>query len=86
MGLMDWAKRVQHEDAYGKINAALICPHCQTKGQVRTKPVKRKKGISGGKVAAAVLISPVTLLATGISRKEQATQAHCDQCSSTWDL
>jgi len=24
----------------GAINAAMICPHCQTKGVVRTKPVK----------------------------------------------
>jgi hypothetical protein len=69
---------------FGKLNPALICPHCQMKGAVRAKPINRKAGISGGKVAAAVLLSPLTLLATGVSRTERATQAHCDNCKSTW--
>jgi hypothetical protein len=83
--LMDGAREAERFGTYGAVNSALVCPHCQVKGKVRTKEVKRKKGISGGKVAAAVLLSPVTLLATGLSRKEQATQAHCDNCDSSWD-
>lgn len=90
-GFLDWiswarkelreASRVQE---HGKINAALVCPHCQAKGSVRSKAIDRKTGISGGKIAAAVLLSPLTLLATGVSRSERATQAHCDCCESTW--
>jgi len=68
----------------GPINPAMICPHCRSKGVVRTKDVERKKGISGGKAAAALLTGGVTLLATGLSRKEAETRAHCTACKCTW--
>lgn len=71
---------------WGSVNPALICPHCQTKGRVRTKAVKRKRGISGGKVMGGLLTAGISLLGTGLSRKAQATQAHCDNCNSTWDF
>jgi queuine/archaeosine tRNA-ribosyltransferase len=79
-------KNFQIKLEYGPINEAMICPHCQTKGNVRTKAVERKDGISGGKAAAAILLSPLTLLATGLSRMKKATQAYCDNCKSTWDF
>ncbi len=72
--------------AWGPVNSALLCPHCQARGKVRTKSLKLKKGISGGKATAAVLTGGVSLLATGLSRKEAATQARCDNCSSTWNF
>jgi hypothetical protein len=68
----------------GQLNSAMICPHCQSKGTVRTKHVKQKKGISGTKATAAVLTAGVSILATGLSRKEGMTQASCDRCRSTW--
>jgi len=71
---------------WGPIKPAYICPHCQTKGSVRTMPVKRKQGISGAKATGAVLTLGVSMLATGLSRKETMTQAHCDNCNSTWDF
>jgi len=71
---------------WGSVNSELICPHCQTKGRVHTKPVKRKAGISGGKVMGGLLTGGISLLATGLSRKQQLTQAHCDHCNSTWDF
>ena len=71
---------------WGSISPAYICPHCQTKGFVRTKAVKRKKGISGAKATGAVLTAGVSILATGLSRKEGQTQAHCGNCNSTWDF
>lgn len=77
-------REISRIQEHGKINAILVCPHCQATGSVRSKPVDRKTGISGGKIAAAVLLSPLTLLATGVSRNERATQAHCDHCGSTW--
>ena len=69
---------------WGTVRPAMICPHCQTKGQVHTKSVKRKKGISGGKVMGGLLTGGISLLATGLSRKEKLTQAHCSNCNSTW--
>jgi hypothetical protein len=65
-------------------NPALICPHCQVGGRCVTKKVSCKKGISGGKATAAVLTGGVSLLATGLSRKEIDTEAHCKNCNSTW--
>jgi len=69
---------------WGSLNPALVCPHCQARGKVRTKGLKVKKGISGAKATGAVLTGGVSLLATGLSRKEATTQAHCDNCNSTW--
>lgn len=71
---------------YGKINPVLICPHCQEKGNVRTKHVTQKKGVSGGKAAAAVLTGGISVLATGLSRKGQATEAYCGNCESKWEF
>jgi hypothetical protein len=69
---------------YGVLNPKLVCPHCQTAGNVRAKTVKLKKGISGGKVTGAILTGGLSMLATGLSRKKTATQAHCDNSGSTW--
>ena len=79
-------KDMQRANQFGPINSALICPHCQTKGAVRTKQVDRKKGVSGGKATAAVLTGGVSVLATGLSRKEKWTHALCEKCSSEWDF
>jgi hypothetical protein len=71
---------------YGSVNLAMICPHCNTKGKIRTKSVVNKKGVSGGKATAAILTGGVSLLATGLSRKEDATQARCGNCTSLWSF
>jgi hypothetical protein len=71
---------------WGTHNPILVCPHCQTKGFVHTKPVNRKAGISGGKATGAILTGGVSLLATGLSRSETATQVHCINCNMTWDV
>ena len=65
-------------------DSGMICPHCQTRGAVSTKVVKRKKGISGAKATGAVLTLGWSLLATGLSRKEEETEAHCSACGATW--
>jgi len=51
---------------------------------VTTKPVKVKRGVSGGKATAAVLTGGISLLGTGLSRKVKATELHCGNCSMTW--
>ncbi len=73
------------ETSWGVINTAITCPHCHQKGGVRTKMVDRKKGISGAKATGAILTGGLSLFATGLSRKEEMTQAHCNKCNSTWD-
>ena len=70
----------------GQANPAMICPHCQTRGSVYTRGINQKKGVSGGKATAAVLTGGVSLLATGLSRKEHLTQAYCKNCKNTWTL
>lgn len=74
----------QEKTKWGTLNAQMVCPHCQTKGYVKTTSVSLKKGISGGKATAALLTGGLTMLATGLSRKEEATQAHCENCNNTW--
>lgn len=65
-------------------SAAMVCPHCQSRGTVRTKQVKQEKGVSGGKATAAVLTGGLSLLATGLSRKEDVAEARCSKCGNTW--
>lgn len=72
------------ERKYGHVNPQLFCPHCESKGNVRTKGVVQKVGISGGKATAAILTGGLSMLATGLSRKQNFTQAHCDNCNCTW--
>lgn len=71
---------------WGQINSAFVCPHCQIKGSVNTKLVKRKKGVSGAKATGALLTGGISLLVTGLSRKEDMTQAHCQNCNCTWEF
>jgi hypothetical protein len=73
-------------EKFGPFNPAMACPHCQTKGMIRTKAVDKKTGISGGKATAAVLTGGVSMLATGLSRVEETTQAHCEECKNTWSF
>jgi DNA-directed RNA polymerase subunit RPC12/RpoP len=62
----------------------MVCPHCQTRGRVTTQSIWQKKGISGGKATGALLTGGVSMLATGLSRKEAATRATCGNCGSRW--
>jgi hypothetical protein len=74
------------EALHGKLNPALICPHCTEKGKVHTKPITKKAGVSGAKATGAILTGGLSLVATGLSRKEGATKAFCRNCSSTWEF
>ena len=65
-------------------NAMLLCPHCQTRGRVRTREVEQKVGISGSKVTGALFTGGFSLLATGLSRKERRTELHCTACEMKW--
>ena len=65
-------------------DARLVCPHCQVLGGVKTRSVRRRRGISGGKATAGWLTGGASLLLTGLSREEQAKEAHCENCGTTW--
>lgn len=69
---------------HGTPRPEMVCPHCQVKGQVLSKAISKKAGISGGKATGALLTGGVSLLAKGLSRKDKLTEAHCKNCSSTW--
>jgi len=68
------------------MNRNMICPHCQMQGFVTTKQVKRKQGIHGGKATAAILTCGISMIGTGLSRKQKMTEAHCNNCGVTWAL
>jgi hypothetical protein len=67
-------------------NKRLSCPHCRTRGEVAMRQVRAKRGISGGKATGAVLTGGLSLLATGLSRKETVTELHCNSCGVTWTV
>ncbi len=71
-------------ELYGPVNTNMLCPHCQNNGCVRTKKVETKVGVSGGKATAAILTGGLSLIAVGLSRKEDKTNAYCDNCNNTW--
>lgn len=70
----------------GPCKPEVICPHCATKGTVHMQPITKKKGISGGKATGAILTGGVSLLATGLSKKEAVTQAYCRNCMVEWEI
>lgn len=71
---------------HGAVRPQVVCPHCQQRGNVRCQAIKNKKGISGGKATGAILTGGISMLATGLSRKEAATQAYCGNCQSSWQF
>lgn len=77
---------ISAQSTYGNLSPNFVCPHCHAQGSVRTKHVNRKKGISGAKAMGAFFTGGYSMLATGLARKEGATQAHCSNCGSTWDF
>lgn len=64
----------------------IVCPQCQTRGHVVTRQAKVKRGISGGKAAGAVLTAGISVIATGLSRKNAVTEAHCSNCKTVWQF
>ena len=69
---------------HGQLNPQIICLQCQKSGFVHTKFIDKKVGISGAKATGAILTGGLSLLATGLSRKDDFTKAYCSNCNSTW--
>lgn len=62
-------------DLYGVPNVNLVCPHCQTKGQVRSKLTEE---VASTKV--------VPIIGNKIKTRKKVTQMHCDNCNITWHV
>jgi len=72
--------------AHGALRKDFQCPHCKRTGCVYTREVKVKAGISGGKITGAILTGGLSLLATGLARKDRKTEAYCDNCKVRWQF
>lgn len=64
----------------------LRCPHCGAVGRIKTKRVKQKAGVSGAKATGAVLTAGFSVLATGLSRKQDVTEMRCKSCKMVWHV
>lgn len=64
---------------------SVMCPHCQTLGQVYVTRVNKKRGISGGKATGALFTGGASMLLTGLSRKEAVDHMRCGNCHVEWD-
>lgn len=71
---------------HGPLREKMICPHCHEKSCVHSRVVKVKKGISGSKATGAILTGGISILATGLSRKEEESQAYCHNCKARWSF
>lgn len=64
--------------------SAVICPHCQVRGKVTVTQEKVKRGISGAKATGALVTAGLSVLGTGLSRKETVNRMSCGNCRVTW--
>lgn len=75
------AERTAREDEsnrtrqFGHINPVLVCPHCQTKGFVRSKSAEE---ITRTKV--------VPIIGNTFKARKSVTQLRCDRCTTTWNV
>lgn len=60
----------------GSLNQHMVCPHCQTKGSVRCKPVTQQ---NVSKTGGIIKIKTV-------HAKVASTQLNCDICNATWHI
>ncbi|WP_156409743.1 hypothetical protein [Nocardioides sp. Soil796] len=76
----------EQQKAAAAQQSKIVCPHCQTAGGVTRRDVRKKKGVSGGKATAALMTGGVSMLATGLSRKEGTAVLSCSNCGMEWAI
>lgn len=64
----------------------IVCPHCSVAGSVRSKRVKVKRGVSGGKLTFAIFTAGLSLFFIGLSRKQEVTRNTCGNCGQIWHV
>jgi hypothetical protein len=88
LAMIVYEQRQNRDDAERRARRAkepaMICPHCQAKGTVTTRPVTLKRGVSGAKVTAALITFGASILLAGLSQKRPATEATCSNCGAAW--
>lgn len=67
-------------------SSQIVCPHCQVAGKVTSERVRVKRGVSGGKATGAILTGGLSMLGTGLSRKQMITSLRCGNCRMTWTV
>jgi hypothetical protein len=75
------AEKKEIEKNIGKLMPQIICPHCQTKGQVHKKlGVERRENTTDTtNLTAAILSGTKTTV-------RKVTQLHCTNCETAWDI
>jgi hypothetical protein len=66
------------------LNTEMVCPQCHAKGTVITRRIRKKMGVSGGKLALALFTVGVSILFMGLSSKSSVTKAECTKCNNSW--
>ena len=69
---------------YNFVKKKIVCPYCQNTGCILVRRKEVKRGISGGKATGAIFTLGLSLLVTGLSRKERVMQAKCKHCKAEW--
>lgn len=67
-------------------DSQLVCPHCQTKGKIKTQRVKRAKRKTATRMLFGAATFGGSLAATGVSKKATVTACHCRNCGMQWDV
>ena len=62
---------------------AIICPFCQTRGNVR---ISKKQDTSSVKMAGAALTFGVSTMFTGFNKHQTRISASCSVCRQKWDI
>lgn len=69
------------EKSIGRLVPQIICPHCQTKGQVHKQmDVKRSETTTDITNMTAAILSGTKLTV------KKVTQLHCTNCGTAWDI
>jgi hypothetical protein len=64
----------------------VMCPHCQTKGQMLLERAAVKQGISGAKMTGALLTGGASILATALYGTQWVQKATCLNCQTAWSI
>ncbi len=63
----------------------IVCPFCQERGKVRTKPILANgPGFSFSKFAVGLFTCGLAWAAFGLSPTVVKTGAHCERCGNRW--
>jgi len=73
------AKIELHARAYGAININLVCPHCQSKGLVRTRESTKT-------IKTRVNSIPAKAIGLGTNTEMAVTALRCDNCNMSWEI